>query len=147
MQNKYSEILGLIERWVADDVDDFQTMSRGVQKALDTCTTDELVVLLEQTGIIPEEYAHDSTHEKLYAKMSDCVVAHLFKQLGLETQVVKERADSADVLGRSRFHNYSFAADAKVFRLSRTAKNQKDFKVNSMNEWKGDAEYAMIVCP
>jgi type II restriction enzyme len=82
------------------------------------------------------EQAVDSTHEKLYAKMSDCVVAHLFTKLGFETKVLIERADCADVVARNLFHNYSFAADSKVFRLSRTAKNQKDFKVNSMKEWK-----------
>ena len=43
--------------------------------------------------------------------------------------------------------NYSFVADAKAFRLSRTAKNQKDFKVEVMDRWKYGKPYAMIVCP
>ena len=42
---------------------------------------------------------------------------------------------------------YSFVADAKAFRLSRTAKNQKDFKVQAMDNWKHGKPYAMIVCP
>lgn len=37
--------------------------------------------------------------------------------------------------------------DAKAFRLSRTAKNQKDFKVKSMVDWKGDNDYSILVCP
>ena len=97
--------------------------------------------------MIPEKYDHDSTHEKLYAKMSDCVISYLFSRLGFETRVLTERADAADVVGRSLFHNYEFVADAKVFRLSRTAKNQKDFKVTSMHSWRNGADYAAIVCP
>ena len=38
-------------------------------------------------------------------------------------------------------------ADAKAFRLSRTAKNQKDFKVEAMNNWKRGKKYAIVVCP
>jgi type II restriction enzyme len=56
-----------------------------------------------------------------------------------------ERADAADVevVGK----NYSFVADAKAFRLSRTAKNQKDFKVAAMHGWKYGKPNAMVVCP
>jgi type II restriction enzyme len=38
-------------------------------------------------------------------------------------------------------------ADAKSFRLSRTAKNQKDFKVQAMDNWKRGKPYAVVVCP
>jgi HindIII restriction endonuclease len=38
-------------------------------------------------------------------------------------------------------------ADAKAFRLSRTAKNQKDFKVAAMHTWKYGKPFAMIICP
>jgi len=34
-----------------------------------------------------------------------------------------------------------------IFRLSRTAKNQKDFKVQAMDGWKHGKPYAMVVCP
>jgi type II restriction enzyme len=37
--------------------------------------------------------------------------------------------------------------DAKAFRLSRTAKNQKDFKVEALNQWKKGADYALLACP
>ncbi len=43
--------------------------------------------------------------------------------------------------------DYSFVADAKAFRLSRTAKNQKDFKVQAMDNWKHGKPYAIIICP
>lgn len=39
-------------------------------------------------------------------------------------------------------------ADAKCFRLSRTAKNQKDFKVANLSSWRGaENEYAVLVAP
>ena len=59
--------------------------------------------------------------------------------------MLKERADAADVEAFAK--NYSFVADAKSFRLSRTAKNQKDFKVQAMDGWKCGKPYAMVVCP
>jgi len=59
--------------------------------------------------------------------------------------VLKERADAADVEVFAK--NYSFVADAKAFRLSRTAKNQKDFKVQAMDGWKRGKPYAMVICP
>ena len=55
------------------------------------------------------------------------------------------RADIADV--ECVNDDYSFVADAKAFRLSRTAKNQKDFKVQAMDGWKHGRPYAMVVCP
>jgi type II restriction enzyme len=43
--------------------------------------------------------------------------------------------------------NYSLVADAKAFRLSRTAKNQKDFKIEALHGWKRGKPHAMVVCP
>jgi len=50
-------------------------------------------------------------------------------------------------VAKSQFHNYSLVGDAKSFRLSRTAKNQKDFKIKSMVDWKGDNNYSILICP
>lgn len=58
----------------------------------------------------------------------------------LETRVLTERGDAADVEAVSS--NFSFVADAKAFRLSRTARNQKDFKVQAMDRWKHGTPYA-----
>lgn len=147
MPNKYNELLGLIDTWVGEDVHDFKRMSLDVEASLSSASNAEFVEIVKQIGIIPEKYEHDSTHEKLYAKMSDCVISIIFKNLGFQTIVLTERADAADVTGKSIFHGYEFVADAKVFRLSRTAKNQKDFKIQSMNHWKGDANFAVLVAP
>jgi type II restriction enzyme len=72
-------------------------------------------------------------------------VSEAFKALGLRSLVIASRADVADVEVFAK--DYSFVADAKAFRLSRTAKNQKDFKVSAMDTWKRGKKYAMLVCP
>ena len=35
----------------------------------------------------------------------------------------------------------------KAFRLSRTAKNQKDFKVEALSKWRKDKDFACFICP
>lgn len=100
---------------------------------------------LRLCGDIPEEYDHDSSEEKLYSKYTDALLSETYKSIGLRSLVLQERADAADV--EAFADNYSFVADAKAFRLSRTAKNAKDFKVTSMDVWKRGKPYAMVVCP
>lgn len=107
--------------------------------------TDSLLGHLRLCGAIPEGYAHDSSEEKLYSKYTDVVIHEAFKAMGFTSLVLKERADVADVECVSAA--YSFVADAKAFRLSRTAKNQKDFKVQAMDNWKHGKPFATIVCP
>ena len=100
---------------------------------------------LRLCGAIPEVYNHDSSEEKLYSKYTDVLIHLGFTRLGLKSLVLTERSDAADVevVG----NDYSFVADAKAFRLSRTAKNQKDFKIQAMDTWKRGKPYAMVVCP
>jgi hypothetical protein len=145
--DKYNEVLTLIDNWVDEGTNDFPTMSKDIEGVLGKLERHELVEVVEQIGVIPEKYEHDSTHEKLYAKMSDCVLSYVFRQLGFDARVLSERGDSADIIARSKYHRYEFVGDAKVFRLSRTAKNQKDFKINSMDKWRGDSDFAVVVCP
>lgn len=104
-----------------------------------------LIDHLRLCGNIPESYGHDTSEEKLYSKYTDTLLSLSFEALGLNSIVLKERADAADVEAFAK--DYSFVADAKSFRLSRTAKNQKDFKVQAMDNWKRGKPYAMVVCP
>jgi hypothetical protein len=104
-----------------------------------------LIDHLRLCGNIPESYGHDTSEEKLYSKYTDCLLSFAFTAVGLTSLVIKERADAADVEVVAK--DYSFVADAKAFRLSRTAKNQKDFKVQAMHGWKRGKHYAMVVCP
>jgi type II restriction enzyme len=103
--------------------------------------------VLLQIGTIPESIAHDSTEEKLYAKVSDAVLSRVFRELGLKSRVLSGRGDSADVFVESNIHGYTFVADAKAFRLSRTAINQKDLKVVDLSAWKEENDYAVICSP
>lgn len=100
---------------------------------------------LRVCGAMPEQYAHDSSQEKLYSKYTDAVVSEALSAIGLRSTVINARADAADVQARGR--GYSLVADAKAFRLSRTAKNQKDFKVQAMDGWRHGLDYAVVVCP
>ncbi len=100
---------------------------------------------LRLCGVIPEGYGHDSSEEKLYSKYTDAVIHEAYSAMGFASIVLKERADAADV--ECVCNDYSFVADAKAFRLSRTAKNQKDFKIQAMDNWKHGKPFAMVVCP
>ena len=104
-----------------------------------------LVGHLRLCGAIPEVYDHDSSEEKLYSKYTDVVIHEAYTAMGFTSLVLKERADVADV--ECVCNDYSFVADAKAFRMSRTAKNQKDFKVQAMDNWKHGKPFAMVVCP
>ena len=107
----------------------------------------DFINIVSEIGTIPESLAHDSTEEKLFSKASDAVLARAFREIGLKSTVLSERADSADVFAESILHGYTFVADSKAFRLSRTAKNQKDFKVSALSVWRNDADYAVLCSP
>lgn len=106
---------------------------------------DALLDHLRLCGAMPEQYGHDSSEEKLYSKYTDAVIAESLSAIGLKSVVITERADAADV--QASGEGYSLVADAKAFRLSRTAKNQKDFKVQAMSGWRRELDYAVVVCP
>lgn len=101
--------------------------------------------LILECGVMPELFGHDSSEEKLWAKYSDIILARAFSLLGLKSQVIRMRGNSADVLAEAE--KYKIVGDAKTFRLSRTAKNQKDFKVESLNSWRRQNDYAVLVGP
>lgn len=61
----------------------------------------KFIELIKQIGTIPESIPHDSTEEKLFSKASDAVLARAFRELGLKASVIKERADTADVIAKS----------------------------------------------
>lgn len=126
---------------------DFVTASTQLEELVFNCTKDEILSIITEIGIIPEDIRHDSSEEKLYTKVSDIIFAKALKEMGYEVQVLRERADCADIIAQSHFHSYSLIGDAKAFRLSRTAKNAKDFKVNSIVHWRGDCDYSVLACP
>ena len=125
--------------------DDSAKVDRELTAELKQDGISALLDHLHLCGSIPEHYGHDSSEEKLYSKYTDALLAAAYRHIGLTSLVLAERADSADV--EAVGENYSLVADAKVFRLSRTAKNQKDFKIEALHGWKRGKPHAMVVCP
>lgn len=128
---------------------DFRSATEEIKKYINSITDTDFKEIVKQIGTIPESFEHDSSEEKLYSKASDIVLSRCFRMLGLASRALDERGDSADIIAESQVgYNYSLVADAKCFRLSRTAKNQKDFKVSNLSDWRGsENEYAVLVAP
>ena len=147
-----SESLAARKHWVAkienighDFGQDTRRLQLELNEELEGNKSSSLISHLRLCVAIPESYGHDTSEEKLYSKYTDMLLNACFNFLGLTSVVLTERADAADVevVGKG----YSFVADAKAFRLSRTAKNQKDFKIQAMDTWKRGKPYALVVCP
>lgn len=134
-----------IEKLSGDFAGDFDRLEKELSEDIKKDGIYALLDHLRLSGDIPEQYSHDSSEEKLYSKYTDALLCETYKFLGFKSKVLTERADAADVDAFAS--EYSFVADAKTFRLSRTAKNQKDFKVQAMDGWKRGKPFAMVVCP
>jgi type II restriction enzyme len=125
--------------------DDSTKMIAELRAEIGKDGTEALLDHLRLCGEVPEHYGHDSSEEKLYSKYTDAIISESLTAIGLKSTVITARADAADV--QARGGGYSLVADAKAFRLSRTAKNQKDFKVQAMDGWRNGLDYAVVVCP
>ena len=134
-----------ISRSSGDFGADAERIEQKLEQEIQAQGIDALLGHLRLCGVIPEYYGHDTSEEKLYSKYTDVVIHAAYTAMGFASLVLKERANVADV--ECVTNDYSFVADAKAFRLSRTAKNQKDFKVQAMDNWKHGKPYAMVVCP
>lgn len=134
-----------IRKLGCDFASDSEILERELQSEISQLGKGTLLGHLRLSGDIPESYGHDSSEEKLYSKYTDILLSESFKSIGLKSLVLKKRADVADVELFAK--NFSFVADAKTFRLSRTAKNQKDFKIQAVDGWRRTRNYAMVVCP
>lgn len=141
----HAAIVDLISR-ISDAYGQFEDRVEALAEKVALLDSEALSQLLLESGIIPERYAHDSSEEKLYAKYCDLLIDRFFSVLGMDSIVSKERADFADVLAEVR-GEYLIVADAKAFRLSRTALNPKDFKIEALDGWrrKAEADYALLV--
>lgn len=117
-----------------------------LEKSIVKFTRKQLVEALLECGAIPEAFEHDSSQEKLWAKYCDILLAMGLRELGLNASVIRARGNSADVLATAG-DDYTLVGDAKAFRLSRTAKNQKDFKISALDDWRRENTYACLVGP
>jgi len=143
----FNELKKFIKEESKNNSKSFGDSSATLERKIFDLNLKDLKQIILEVGVIPEDIVHDSTEEKLFSKATDIVLARTFQELGLSSNVNKERANCADVIAKSNIHGYSLVGDAKAFRLSRTAKNQKDFKVKSMVDWKEENDYAVLVCP
>jgi len=133
---------------VIDDIFKFSNETNSfelIEKKYKSIDKKIIVGELIQVGIMPEVFDHDSSEEKLWSKFSDIVLARSLELIGLNSEVLRTRGNSADVYSKSK--NYTLVSDAKCFRLSRTAKNQKDFKVKALDDWRRQDTYALLVSP
>ena len=127
---------------IADKPNDISVLEKEVSKY----SKPDLFNSIIQVGILPECFGHDTTEEKIWSKYSDILLAQCLNNIGgIEAKVLGTRGNSADVIGHT--NNYSMVADAKTFRLSRTAKNQKDYKVSALDSWRGGNNFSMLVGP
>ncbi|MDO4627785.1 MAG: HindIII family type II restriction endonuclease [Planctomycetia bacterium] len=143
----FPQLLSLITEQAQSKTETFVRASENIQRAISQLDEESMLNILYNIGSIPESLPHDSTEEKLFAKAADIILAEAFNRLGFQAETYRERANCADVCGISVTEGYSFVADAKTFRMSRTAKNQKDFKVKALSEWRRNSDYAILVVP
>lgn len=141
-RKKWVEALAGLSGDFGDDATRMATKLRG---EIESEGGDALLDHLRMCGSVPEAYGHDSSEEKLYSKYTDAIVCESLRFIGLKSTLISARADAADV--QARGSNYSLVADAKAFRLSRTAKNQKDFKIQAMDGWRGELDFSVVICP
>ena len=125
----------------------FAEASDEIKRYVSDLNRQTVIDIVKEVGTIPECIEASSSSEKLFSKASDCILARCFSELGMPSIAVNERGNSADIIARS-IHGYTLVADAKTFRLSRTAKNQKDFKIDTLSNWRGsEHDFALLVAP
>jgi len=141
----FNQVTDTIIKIARDNSHSFIQKGVEIEKHLKKCNQDQFLSHIDHAGVIPECFNHDSTEEKLFAKYCDFLLTRFFNELGLEALTILERSDAADVQAKQDDH--TLVGDAKAFRLSRTAKNAKDFKVEALNSWRKGADYACLIGP
>ncbi len=116
-----------------------------LEERVNQFSNDQLKEALLECGVIPEMFDQNSSEEKLWAKYCDILLSLAFSEIGLSAHVLRARGNSADVFVDGK--TYTLVSDGKAFRLSRTAKNQKDFKISALNDWRKKDTYACLVAP
>lgn len=125
----------------------FRIAGGEIEAYINSLKKGDFIEIVKEIGTIPEIIEASSTEEKLYSKASDIVLARCFNEIGLKAKAVSERGNSADIIAQSE-HGYTLVADAKTFRLSRTARNQKDYKISTLSKWRGmENDFAVLVAP
>ena len=146
MKEQYSDFLKLLFS-LTKEKKNFKLSGNDIESYIQSLSKDDFIEIVKEIGTIPEVIEASSTEEKLYSKASDIVLARCFSEIGLKAKALSERGNSADIVAESH-HGYTLVAEAKTFRLSRTAKNQKDFKISTLSRWRGmEHDFAVLVAP
>ena len=146
MKEQYSDFLKLLFS-LTKEKKNFKLSGNDIESYIQSLSKDDFIEIVKEIGTIPEVIEASSTEEKLYSKASDIVLARCFSEIGLKAKALSERGNSADIVAESH-HGYTLVADAKTFRLSRTAKNQKDFQISTLSRWRGmEHDFAVLVAP
>lgn len=146
MKKQYIDFLDLLFS-LPSATKSFKVAGKEMETYINSLSKTDFIEIVKEIGTIPEVIEASSTEEKLYSKSSDIVLARCFNEIGLKAQALSERGNSADIVAKSE-HGYTLVADAKTFRLSRTAKNQKDFKISTLSRWRGmEHDFAVLVAP
>ncbi|MCL2347094.1 MAG: HindIII family type II restriction endonuclease [Planctomycetaceae bacterium] len=72
-----------------------QTGFESLESHFSSIENPELLTMILECGVMPEVFHHDSSEEKLWAKYSDILLAKSLEFLGLKSQVLRVRGDSA----------------------------------------------------
>ena len=106
--------------------DEAQRLENEIGKEIKKYGNSALIDHLRLCGNIPEMYGHDTSEEKQYSKYTDSLLAFAYKEMGLKSAVLTERADAADVDVYAK--KYSFVADEKHLDLVEQQKIKKTLK-------------------
>lgn len=137
MRNKMIDLIFSISK----EITSFDILEKSLNKLTKKQLSDNIV----NCGVMPEVFEHDSSEEKMWAKYSDILLSKFFQFVGYQSEVLGARGNSADVFAKN--DGFSIVGDAKTFRLSRTAKNQKDFKVQALDSWRQKNNYSILASP
>lgn len=147
LNTEFQKFLKIIFDLSQNNKINFGNATQIIKEYISNINRTTLIEIVKDIGMIPENIEASSSEEKLFSKASDCVLARCFTEFGMPSIAVNERGNSADIVAES-IHGYTLVADAKTFRLSRTAKNQKDFKISTLSNWRGsEHDFALLVAP
>jgi hypothetical protein len=85
--------------------DDSSRMVKELREEIERDGLNALLDHLRLCGAVPEQYEHDSSEEKLYSKYTDALISESLVAMGLQSSLINNRADAADV--QARGHEYS----------------------------------------
>ncbi len=123
----------------------FQHLESQLGKEVEHFGADALLLHIRLCGVVPECFPRGSGEERLYRKYTDSVIHQAFKALGLDSRTQNRPGDAPGV--ECVCDQFSFVAESVAFRMSRVARNQKDFDLHAIHRWKQGRPFGMLVAP